>query len=575
MSALRNNTKRPLGPQAGIVLATLLAAAWISPRCASAQTEPAEQKTTISGIVVNAVTRAPVARALVTTGDNRFATLADTAGHFEFDLGKQSAGSVPSGSDGLATIGLSADGPVWVSARKPGFMPNEGSGANAAPGRDVTIALTPESLIVGRVTLSTGEPPIGLSLELYFRQTVEGLPQWVPRVNAQPNSAGEFRFADLPAGSYKLLTNEMLDNDPGAARAGGPVYGFPPAYYPGALDFASAGTIELTAGQTVQADLSLTRQAYHSVKIPLNAEISPGGINVEVSLQGHKGPGYSLGYNQGQHRIEGLLPNGNYVVTAISYGEKSASGTTTLRVAGGPAEGPALALVPNGGIPLEVKEEFTGKGWNTSATWSDGRRTIPLRGPRLYLQASVVPADDFGQGVNGMFRPPQGPNDDSLILDNVPPGRYWLRLNSSRGYVAAAAMGNIDLLHQPLVVSPGSTVPIEITMRDDNATLEGTVSGISSKPPVEGFSTPQVWVYCIPLPDTPGDLQQAGIFADGQFNSSLPPGNYRVLAFLHPADNLPYRDAEAMRAYENKGQVIHLAPGQKTTVQLQAIAGQE
>jgi hypothetical protein len=33
--------------------------------------------------------------------------------------------------------------------------------------------------------------------------------------------------------------------------------------------------------------------------------------------------------------------------------------------------------------------------------------------------------------------------------------------------------------------------------------------------------------------------------------------------------NIPYRDAEAMRTYENKGQVVHLSAGQKTNVQLQ------
>ena len=63
---------------------------------------------------------------------------------------------------------------------------------------------------------------------------------------------------------------------------------------------------------------------------------------------------------------------------------------------------------------------------------------------------------------------------------------------------------------------------------------------------------------------------------EGKFDSqTMAPGTYRVIAFKTPQPNLPYRDAEAMRAYETKGQVVHLSPGQKTTLQLQIISGSE
>jgi hypothetical protein len=44
-----------------------------------------------------------------------------------------------------------------------------------------------------------------------------------------------------------------------------------------------------------------------------------------------------------------------------------------------------------------------------------------------------------------------------------------------------------------------------------------------------------------------------------------------VLVLRNQQPNLPYRDAEAMRAYENSGQVVHLAASQKVNVQLKAI----
>ena len=63
------------------------------------------------------------------------------------------------------------------------------------------------------------------------------------------------------------------------------------------------------------------------------------------------------------------------------------------------------------------------------------------------------------------------------MIENLAPGRYRLRLYTTRGYVASATMGGIDLLHEPFVVAPGSTTPIEIKMRDDAAEMDGTVTG--------------------------------------------------------------------------------------------------
>ena len=86
----------------------------------------------------------------------------------------------------------------------------------------------------------------------------------------------------------------------------------------------------------------------------------------------------------------------------------------------------------------------------------------------------------------------------------------------------------------------------------------------------------QAWVYCVPLPDSTGQFQQIWVSPDGKINSSqMTPGTYRVLAFANQQPNLPYRDPEAMRAYESKGQVVHLSAGQKTSVQLQLIPGIE
>lgn len=572
---------RPAIPYPGIVLVVLLGVFTAHTEGLFGQGPQDEQKNVVRGMVVNAITHEPIGRALVTSPGDRMAALTDAEGNFEFTLAK-GANDGPGADFGSGQAHRSRTGPggpLWLTARKPGFLdrPNEAGQVQAIPGGEVTISLTPEAVIKGRVILSTGDPALGIGVQIFSRQVQQGALRWLLSGQARANANGEFRFAELSPGSYKIVSRELMDDDPADTAPGGQAYGFAPVYYPGVADFASAATIQLTAGQSYEADLSVARQPYYPVRVPLaNRELN-GGMKVTVSVQGHRGPEYSLGYNAGKQRIEGLLPNGNYLVEAATFGQNSASGAVNLAVAGGPAESAGLELMRNSSVHLRVAEEFSDASKSSSGSWSDGTRNFPTHGPRAYLQVRAEAADDFAPQLGASLRSPIGPNDDSLVIDDLPPGHYWLRLVSSRGYVAAATMGGIDLLHQPFSVVPGPSTPIEITMRDDNAEIDGTVADASAgTSPSPGASPLRAFVYCVPLPDSPGQFQQLGINGEGNFSSqTMTPGTYRVMAFKIAQPNLPYHDAEAMRAYDSIGQVVRLGAGQKTSVQLQISSGLE
>lgn len=536
--------------------------------------QPDNQANIVRGTVVNAVTHEPLGRALVYSPDNRYAMLSDGEGHFEFTLPKAAA------DNGGVTFATGNSGKLtFLMARKPGFLddPPATRQVEVLPGAELTIALMPEALIKGRVTLPAADPARGVDVQLFGRQVQDGSPRWMQKNSARTNSNGEFRFAELEPGIYKVLTREWMDNDLEATAPGGQLYGFPPVYYPSATDFASASTIQLTAGQTFQGDFSLVRQPYYPVKISVTNTEHNGGMNVTVLPQGQRGPGYSLGYNRGRDVIEGQLPNGKYLVEAATFGpDFSTSGSVNLTVGGAPAEGPAMVLARNNSISVNVKEEFNTSDGHSSGSWSDGKHTYAIHSPRLDLQIGVVAADDFGPQRSGSIREPAGANDDSLVLENVAPGRYWLRLNASRGYVASATMGGTDLLREPLVVVPGASTPIEITMRDDSSELEGTLLGIPAPSADSGRLALQGFVYCIPQPDSPGQFLELSASSDGKFDvRSIAPGVYRVIAFSSQQRDIPFRDPEAMKAYETKGQIVHFAPGQKVTLQLQLVAGSD
>jgi hypothetical protein len=540
---------------------------------------------TVRGTVINAVTQAPIPRALVATSDNRAGVLTDGEGHFEITLP-----STENGSAGGVTIFGNGQpqqprsytrrgNTYWFTARKPGFLDDPEAKPIVAPssGDDLTIALIPEAIIKGRIALASGDAALGVTIQLFSRQVREGLPRWTQSSTVRANSAGEFRFAELQPGSYKLVTHEYMANDPITNIPGSKQYGFPPVYYPGVPDFSAASTIELTAGQEFQADFSLARQPYYQVKIPVAGGEIKGGLN--ISVEGQRGPGYSLGYDAGEQTIVGLLPNGTYVVEASTFGQNSVSGSGSIRVTGAAVDGPALTLVPKSSVRLDVREEFTDTSWNTSASWSDGKHTFSLHGSRTYLQATVESADDFAQARFGSIRPPSGSNDESLVIEDLSPGRYWLRLHTSRGYIASATQGSTDLLRQPLTIGSGTAAPIEVRVRDDVAELDATVATLalqSATAPGDGSAEAAVvWMYLVPLPGGSGEFKETTVSTGSEFIFlGMAPGDYHVLAFSTAQPHLPYRDAEAMKAYESKGPVVHLTAGQKTTVQVETISSE-
>jgi len=514
----------------------------------------------------------------------------DDSGRFEFiisTLEKPSDAEIFTFGDHTSSSTHIHAGSDNLIAKKPGFLEDADIASRQdASGLNLTISLLPEAIIHGRVLTSNNEPAERMNVQLFKQEVREGAYHWSPMSVTQTNSRGEFRFADLSSGAYKVMTQELPDTDPQEIAPNSQFYGFPPVCFPGVPDFASGSTIQLTAGQDFQADIPLARQAYFRVRIPVLNSAAVQVLNVGVSAGDRPGPGYSLGYNPRTDRIEGLLPNGIYHVEADSYGPTRASGAVDIRVAGTVVEGPSLAMLPNGVIPVTVHEEFDSE-WNGSASLTSNGRTFELRGPRAYLNILLEQADDFEQAPVPRLRNPMSANDDLLIIEDARPGRYWVHVLSSRGYVQSMTSGNHNLLREPLILSSGTHAPIEITMRDDAAKIEGLVKGVSTQmaevngnggllPESSSDSSskfsPSAYVVCIPLPDGPGEFQQFTAIRDGTIiGPRMAPGSYRVLAFEHFYQNFAYRDPQVMRAYESLGQVVTLTPGQTQHVELQVI----
>jgi hypothetical protein len=578
------------GSLAAIALAIALSCSTL-PLVAAQNTTHTDATEHIRGVVINSVTHEPISHALVFSPDNSFAAMTDDRGRFEFTF----ATAEPQQSGTPVTNGFqlnqgfqnpSPNRPSQLMARKVGFIGlnfgqnmNDNAFSIVGPDQqDVIISLLPEARVVGHVIIPGSDGSDKIRVELYRRAMRDGREQWDSAGSVTTRADGQFRLAELSPGDYKLLTLEHLDRDPLTVIPRGQLFGYPPLYYPNASDFAAAAVIKLAPGETFQATMSPVKRAYYPVHLGLTNPLA-NGIAVTVWPEGHPGPGYSLGYDPQEAAIQGSLPDAIYTVQAKVYGPTMMAGSTNFTVRGAPVAGPAVTLLQGTSITVSVREEFqhtqTGPG---PGIFISGPTTVPQNTRRPnYLQVNLVPVEEFSLASQVSLRPPVDENDESLVIENVLPGRYRVSANTGLGYVSAITSGSTDLLQKPLVVGAGGTIPaMEITVRDDGAELEGTVdsskSSAAATVPPGRFGGPQDIVYVVPTDGMDSRTKVTAINPDGSFAiSQIAPGTYHVLAI----ENQQPVSEEWLKQHESKVQVLRLVAGQKEHMRLSLIKASE
>src|SRR5258708_18571606 len=130
----------------------------------------------------------------------------------------------------------------------------------------------------------------------------------------------------------------------------------------------------------------------------------------------------------------------------------------------------------------------------------------------------------------------------SLDLQNIAPVTYGVEIKPNGPfYLQTALSGTTNLLESDLSVAPGSSPqPIEITLRDDVASLSGTVS-LDNRPL-------SATILAISEHASATPRMQSTDAAGGFQLSFLSPGMYKILAVDHP-DRLEYSNPEILRKY--------------------------
>lgn len=553
---------------------------------AVAESVPVSVVATLHGVVRNAATGEPLPRALVEIEGNAEAgVLTDGEGRFELS-------GVPVG-------------PQTIKVRKPGFQDRpyatedvsyqgEGPAHNvlvAAEMPALDFALTPTSVIHGRVEFSTGDPGQGFTLTLLKQVVRNGRAVWAQNGTTKTNGEGAYRFAGLPAGIYALYTQPVMESEPAVTEvaSGARVAreGFASVFYPGVREFSGATRIRLAAGQQAEANLLLTPEPFYSVTataiLPNGKTYGgeaykqgfiPSGPALTVEVQDASGSrlAYSAQFDTESHTIQAKLPNGTYTLLAVSRfvdvqiathrHSEFLWGNAEFSVEGHevPNLHIALASMPAWVIHLSTLHASTQNG-----TYASKQLQTPVAVAAVQAEQALMEGGDT-------YFTTTDEGSDRMELSRYALGPHWLstQVSDSNLCVGSFSAGAINLAREPLNIALGATPPpMELTLRDDCAKLTLQLPPALSEflPGDEPFYT----VYVVPDFDTTADIPPMNMHASSGPTltvEGLTPGSYHVYVFDRPI-RLEYRNPAVIAALPKPGQAVTLTAGATSSLVLE------
>jgi hypothetical protein len=545
--------------------------------------------TPVHGIVRNAVTGEPLARALVQIeGDAETGALTDGEGRFEIPgvpLGPQTFRVVKPGFRDRAyaaeETGAQAEGPphsVLVTEQMP----------------ELAFVLAPNCAIRGHIELSSGDPATGITAVLLKQVVRLGRAVWTVENSARANGDGTYRFGGLPEGVYVVYTQPTLESEPAVSvvasgsAANVARSGYPAVFYPDARDLAGAQRIRVSGGATADANFSLALEPFYPVTAldasqnrttgAGRAEPRAGYIAGVMDASGHLLP-YSAQYDENTHSVQANLPDGTYVLVLRGFSHPdfqgdavhiigrnggrpgALAGEVQFTVAGHPVTGLRVPLGPP--PPATVRLRLIHSPDNPApAITSNNAMDLVL----LNLDtADGIPANGF-DNVWSME------DEADSISFTAQPGSYWLSANLPRKGLCAGALsaGSVNLAREPLVFSlAAAPPPMDLALRDDCATLALTLPPALATflPGEEPFYT----VYVVPDFDTLQDIPPMTVHPSSGPTltlDSLLPGSYHVYTFDSPV-HLEYRNPAVLAALPTPGQQVTLTAATTSSLVLE------
>jgi hypothetical protein len=528
---------------------------------ASAQ-QPQNNQFKLEGVVVNSATGKPLPRALVQVAGR--ALLTGRQGDFAF--GNLSAGT------------------VQVQVSKPGFFALGTSplsresllttivtvGADSGP---IELKLAPEAIITGRVTNQDDEPLERALVQVLTYTSTNGDPQLRPASgNVLSDEDGNFRIANLPAGRYYVavkagtVARGILGAQTQQVSEAYPLL----VYYPGTEELTAAVMMDLAPGQQMETPFSLALRPAYNVVGKVEAAGESKGLDPPMIIDG---TGQSLlvaeKFNAKTGEFEfPLVPPGAYMVRLSGRDAKDHTLFAHHKITvSKPVADLKLSLWSGLDLQVLVHGEFTKPRPSRTCSYrtAEGNHQVTDCSDYPVVRLELTAVDALVPPFTTDYEPMRNPGE--LVVRGVLPGRYFVHAQGMLGgYAQSVRCGRQDLLQEPLTVAEGGTIsPIEVTVRDDPATLKVTLR--VAKPGQN--TTVLLYAEGALLPSAKNRVMSRSQTSQTSF-SQLAPGSYKVFAF-DSMDGIDYDRPDTLAKYAAQAAHITLAANQEGSIMVDVI----
>lgn len=450
--------------------------------------------------------------------------------------------SYPAQTDdrGAFTIEGIKPGAYSLDAERQGFVDHNSEDDSAhialAPGQTltgVTVKLSPQGVITGRVVDEDGDAWTNATVRIYRNEWKDGRRQLQEFNSALPNDLGEFRIAGLSPGK------------------GGGAETHQPTWYPNSLGAQGAAAVTVSTGdQVAGVEIRLRIGSVHSVRGKIE-----GGENIPSQTVGPFGarsivaapPDLSSSVNERLHadgtfEIPNVAP-GDYSISVWQGFPTAQLGEVRVQVADRDVDGVTISLIAPRAIKGSVQIEQGG------------------------AEASGVGVT-LGRVEGGYRSSEVSKADGTLEFPNLGAGAYHVSVNGGNGwYLKTPRFGN-TIVNDGIISLPGPDAPLVLTLSGRGAHLTGAVTTAADRK-IDPDAAPKVLL----IPTEPsgetyiGVLDQNGMYS---FDKMLAPGDYQLYAFEAIAQGL-WEDAEFLKEVSAKGTDVKLGASDSQRVDIPLI----
>ncbi len=560
---------------------TTLPILYLAAALAQTSTPTQAKKGTISGTVVNGVTKEPLKRAEVTLMPMRMAQaggqiMGMTGAGAGMMQGPAGSRRVQTDNEGKFTFADVDSGRFTLIGQKAGFLNGRfgargisGGGTQIEVSGDQTVGnikveLTPQGVISGRVLDEDGEPMQGQSVQVLRSQTLRaggGGRRMMGMGQQMTNDRGEFRIPNVAPGTVYLQVNPGRGGfgdfggrpplETSANQGDKPEMGYAPTFYPGTTDPAQATKIDVTPGADMSGfEFRLQKVRVFRVKGKIVDEATgqpPRSffVNLQPQASGFSGivaQQFNRGGDEGIFELRGV-PTGSYSLNVQAGGGPGGAGSgmgpggpnrvghsEPVEVGSQNVEGLVIRIP----VPVKVAGQVSRNA---------DSKDLDVSSVRVVLMAAA-------QGFGG--RPIQLREDGTFESETVSPGKYRALLNAPGDlmWLEAVKYGEQDVLGQEFEIT-SSPAPIRFVVGSDGGAISGTVLN------GEGQPAPSASIVLIPQDKNrrgmPNGVRTAQTDQNSAFSfKNLAPGKYQVYA----VDQYEYGfwdDEETMRLLDGKG----------------------